>query len=178
MITVLRLNHRVERDKRITTHCALVARALGADEMVYTGDRDEAIEKSVSAVASKWGGGFVVRHAASWKRELARDAIKVHLTMYGEKLADAVKKIPKGGDVVIVIGGEKVPWEVYEKCDYNVAVGSQPHSEVSALALFMYEYFGKNALDRDFKGAKIRLKPSPRGKIVENLEEGINSSIK
>ncbi|MFP4115651.1 MAG: hypothetical protein ACLFTQ_00385 [Candidatus Aenigmatarchaeota archaeon] len=30
MLAVLRLNHRAGRDKRMTTHCALTSRALGA----------------------------------------------------------------------------------------------------------------------------------------------------
>ena len=34
MITVLRIGHRISRDKRITTHVALVARAFGADNIL------------------------------------------------------------------------------------------------------------------------------------------------
>jgi len=34
MITVLRIGHRISRDKRITTHVALVARAFGADKIL------------------------------------------------------------------------------------------------------------------------------------------------
>ena len=40
MINVLRLGHRIGRDKRITTHVALVARAFGADKiLIDTEDR-------------------------------------------------------------------------------------------------------------------------------------------
>jgi predicted SpoU family rRNA methylase len=35
-IVVFRYGHRLERDKRTTTHCALVARVLGAKEIIYT----------------------------------------------------------------------------------------------------------------------------------------------
>jgi tRNA (cytidine56-2'-O)-methyltransferase len=34
MITVLRIGHRLGRDKRITTHVALVARAFGANKIL------------------------------------------------------------------------------------------------------------------------------------------------
>ena len=34
MIIVLRIGHRIGRDKRITTHVALVARAFGANEII------------------------------------------------------------------------------------------------------------------------------------------------
>jgi tRNA (cytidine56-2'-O)-methyltransferase len=34
MITVLRIGHRPERDKRITTHVGLVSRAFSAEKML------------------------------------------------------------------------------------------------------------------------------------------------
>ena len=37
-ISVLRLGHRIERDKRITSHLGLTARAFGADEIILSGD--------------------------------------------------------------------------------------------------------------------------------------------
>ena len=46
-ISVLRLDHRLPRDERITTHVALVARAFGASEMIYTGQYDSGLEKSI-----------------------------------------------------------------------------------------------------------------------------------
>ena len=36
-VTVLRLGHRRERDKRITSHLGLTARAFGADQIVLSG---------------------------------------------------------------------------------------------------------------------------------------------
>ena len=39
-LSVLRLGHRRDRDKRITSHLGLTARAFGADEVVLAGDRD------------------------------------------------------------------------------------------------------------------------------------------
>ncbi|MEM3019534.1 MAG: tRNA (cytidine(56)-2'-O)-methyltransferase, partial [Candidatus Bathyarchaeia archaeon] len=42
-VTVLRLGHRVGRDVRITTHVGLIARALGADGVVMSGQRDERV---------------------------------------------------------------------------------------------------------------------------------------
>jgi tRNA (cytidine56-2'-O)-methyltransferase len=37
MITVLRLDHRVGRDTRITTHVCLTSRAFGADKVILSG---------------------------------------------------------------------------------------------------------------------------------------------
>jgi len=47
MITILRIGHRISRDKRITTHVALVARAFGA-EKIYIDQKDTKIEEKFS----------------------------------------------------------------------------------------------------------------------------------
>ena len=39
-VHVLRLGHRRERDKRITSHLGLTARAFGADNFVLSGEED------------------------------------------------------------------------------------------------------------------------------------------
>ena len=49
VIAVLRIGHRPERDKRITTHIGLVARAFGADTLYIT-TRDLQLEKSIHGV--------------------------------------------------------------------------------------------------------------------------------
>ena len=43
-VTILRLGYRRGRDPRITTHLALVARALGAQKFLFSGDEDEKME--------------------------------------------------------------------------------------------------------------------------------------
>ncbi|MDG6922255.1 MAG: tRNA (cytidine(56)-2'-O)-methyltransferase, partial [Nitrososphaerota archaeon] len=65
---------------------------------------------------------------------------------------------------------EKVPREVYSLSHFNVAVGSQPHSEVGALAVFLDRIYKGKELYSTFENAKIRIKPSIKGKEVENLQ--------
>lgn len=67
---------------------------------------------------------------------------------------------------LVVVGGPRVPTEVYQKADWNVAVTSQPHSEVSALALFLHLLFEGQELDLEFEGGEIKVLPSPKGKKV------------
>jgi predicted SpoU family rRNA methylase len=55
LLAVFRLGHRVQRDKRLTTHVALVARAFGADKMFYSGDKDTTVEKTVENGCEKVG---------------------------------------------------------------------------------------------------------------------------
>jgi len=59
-IFVLRLFHRIERDKRVTMHCALVARAFLCKKMYYCGNKDENLEKNIKKVNENFGGDFEI----------------------------------------------------------------------------------------------------------------------
>jgi tRNA (cytidine56-2'-O)-methyltransferase len=165
MITVLRLGHRYSRDARISTHLALTARAFGADRIVYDVKASD-VKESVDAISDSWGGDFKVEFTGSWKRFInGFEGVKVHLTMYGLPLEDIVPKIGGESDYLIIVGGAKVPSDVYGMVDYNVAVGGQPHSEVAALAVFLDRLLDGCGLSRDFKGRK-RIVPQACGKKV------------
>lgn len=170
MITVLRLGHRKDRDKRASMHVALVARALGADRIVFCGERDDAVVERVNAVSKKWGGAFRASFSSSYKNTIKKfRGTKVHLTMYGEPVQNVAPALA-GKKVLVVVGAEKVPRDVYVLCDENVAVTNQPHSEVAALALFMREAFGENAYEKKFPGAKVKIFPSKTGKNVKKYK--------
>ena len=167
MITVLRLGHRPARDKRVTTHVALTARAFGADAVLVS-TRDPGLERSVRGVVRRFGGSFRIETGVAWRRIVKEwQGAKVHLTMYGERLQEVMPRIPRE-DLLIVVGAEKVPRDLFDLADWNVAVGNQPHSEVAALAIFLDHLLGPAALGREFAGP-LRIRPSPRGKeIVES----------
>jgi tRNA (cytidine56-2'-O)-methyltransferase len=168
-VVVLRIGHRPERDKRITTHVGLVARAFGAEEMLL-GGRDSHVEESLVDVAERWGGSFRLKSDISWKGETVRwkeaGGKVVHLTMYGSNLPDVIDEISNCGcDLLVAVGGEKVPSEMYDLADWNVAVGNQPHSEVAALAVFLDRFFLGRELESQFEGG-LKIVPSARGKQV------------
>ncbi|HDI47237.1 MAG TPA: tRNA (cytidine(56)-2'-O)-methyltransferase, partial [Candidatus Methanomethylia archaeon] len=64
-VIVLRLGHRVPRDKRVTTHVCLVARAFGAQGVFIAGDYDPSVIETVTKLTEKWGGPFWVEFTAS-----------------------------------------------------------------------------------------------------------------
>ena len=167
-VYVLRLGHRPVRDIRLTMHVFLAARAFGADGVFYSGVRDRELEERMASVVERWGGPFTVEYVRDWRRLIQTwDGDKVHLTMYGipiQKVIDEVRKSPR--DKLVIVGGEKVPWEVYELCDWNVGVTSQPHSEAGALAVFLHEYFQGRELEKKFPDAKKRVVPQAREKKV------------
>ncbi|MFA5406446.1 MAG: tRNA (cytidine(56)-2'-O)-methyltransferase [Candidatus Nanoarchaeia archaeon] len=172
-ITVLRLAHRCRRDHRVTTHCALVSRAFGADEFVFSGERDSSIIISVNDVVNRWGGPFEIYYEPNWHKWLAarrKKAKIIHLTMYGTELEKAAPKIRKvKGDLIIIVGGEKVPREIYELADFNVSVTLQPHSEVAGIALILDRYFQGKELTKSFTKPMIKVIPQDKGKKVEKL---------
>jgi tRNA (cytidine56-2'-O)-methyltransferase len=171
-VAVLRIGHRLVRDDRVTTHAALVSRAFGAERIYMTGI-DQSVKETVASVGKRWGGDFEVEIVDSWKevaRSWKKDGGKIaHLTMYGINIDDAIDKVRKDDKVLVVIGAEKVPRDVYEIADYNIAVGSQPHSEIAALAIFLDRLHGGRQLKKEFVGGRVRVVPTEKGKKVETL---------
>lgn len=173
-VFVLRLGHRPERDKRVTTHVFLVARAFGAHGAFYSGQRDEKVEMSVKKVVEVWGGPFTVEYVEDWVRKI-RDWKRaggevIHLTMYGLPLDEVINEVRSSEkDKLVVVGGEKVPRTVYELADWNISVTSQPHSEVGALSVFLHELYMGKELRKEFENAKLKIIPQARGKKVVRL---------
>ncbi len=171
-IRVLRVGQRYVRDDRTFTHLCLVSRALGA-EAIYLEDAEKDVTGTIEQVNKTWGGDFKVIMGSPWRKVL-KDAKKeersvVHLTMYGIPLQDAVPKLRGLEKILVVVGGPKVPGKVYHEADFNVAVTSQPHSEIAALALLLHEVQGGEELKRAFQRSRLRILPSARGKrVVEN----------
>lgn len=167
-ITILRINHRPFRDKRITTHVALTARAFGASGILIDSE-DSELEETLNKVNANFGGNFHVDSGLNWKKELANfNGVKVHLTMYGlpvSAVIDDIRKETNGRDLMIIVGASKVPPEVYDGSSFNVSVTNQPISEVSALAILLDRYFQGSELDQPFQG-RINILPSSRGKSV------------
>jgi predicted SpoU family rRNA methylase len=113
---VLRMGHRPERDKRITTHVALTSRAFGATKMY--------LHRSDSRVI-----------------ETVNDA-------------------------------EKVPPWVFEYSDFNIAIGSQPHSEVSALAIALSK-ISDDSYNQKFEGP-IQVVPSGERRNMVDISKSKN----
>jgi tRNA (cytidine56-2'-O)-methyltransferase len=165
MITVLRIGHRIGRDKRITTHVALVARAFGADKVLID-TKDDVIEKNIQSICTRFGGDFEIKSGVNKKKIIKEwKGVIVHLTMYGERLDESIKSIDKNKDLLIIVGAEKVPRGIYEIADFNISIGNQPHSEVAALAIILDRYNEGRWQDKKFNG-KIEIIPRNKGKKV------------
>ncbi|RZD52175.1 MAG: tRNA (cytidine(56)-2'-O)-methyltransferase [Methanobacteriota archaeon] len=171
-LSVLRLGHRRERDKRITSHLGLTARAFGADEVILAGEEDPGALETWNSVTSRFGGDFECRYEAkplSWLRRFVQDSgdgeagTLVHLTMYGEPLRKAIIKIDTSKPILVVVGG---------LATHNISIGNQPHSEVAALAVFLDSFVGPLDDAEHFAGGEIRVVPSAdRKRVVTAADE-------
>ena len=157
---VLRLGHRPERDKRITTHVALTARAFGATK-IHINRSDSRIVETVSDVSEKFGGNFVIETVSNPKVFVQSwEGLILHLTMFGVPFGKKLETIIKSKKpLLIIVGAEKVPPWVFEHSDYNVAVGNQPHSEVSALAILLSN-INPEGYNQTFEGGLLEVIPS------------------
>lgn len=169
-VRVLRIGHRLVRDDRVTTHAALVSRAFGAERIYMTGI-DQSVAETVASIGKRWGGKFEVEIIEDWKtvaKKWKKDGgAIVHLTMYGVNVDDTIGKVRAKKNILVIIGSEKVPREAYELADYNISVGNQPHSEIAALAIFLDRIFHGKQLHADFPGARLKIVPSDKGKVVQ-----------
>ena len=178
-IGVLRLGHRRDRDKRITSHLGLTARAFGANEIHLAGEIDPSALETWNSVSKRFGGNFKCRYEEkplSFLRRFSKgkgdeSGTIIHLTMYGEPWKEALPKIDLDKPMMIVVGGTKVPGEVYRLADHNVSIGNQPHSEVAALAIFLDSLVGPIDDLSHFPDGEIRVIPNGIRKQVMTFEE-------
>ncbi len=176
LVTILRIGHRINRDKRITTHLALVARAFGAVKIIIAGDEDKKLLATIRQVNLEWGGNFCLEMISydkwrtfieQWRRN--NDNKIIHLTMYGENLSifekskdfDDMKK--RLENLLVVVGGKKIPSKIFQYADWNIAISNQPHSEVSSLAVFL-DHLNPKSLQIQFNNAFKQIVPSLKGK--------------
>ncbi|WP_411968340.1 tRNA (cytidine(56)-2'-O)-methyltransferase [Haloferax sp. YSSS75] len=168
-VAVLRYGHRPGRDDRMTTHVGLTARALGADRVIFPDNAGQSLE-TVEDITGRFGGPFTVELTEglngvirNWEGKI------VHLTMYGERVQDVeadIREAHADEPILVVVGGEKVPFEVYDEADWNVGVTNQPHSEVAGLAVFLDRLFDGRELDREWENAENTVIPMETGKKV------------
>ena len=176
LVNILRIGHRINRDKRITTHLALVARAFGAVKITIAGDEDKKLINTIRQVNLEWGGNFHLEMIScdEWRTFIEQwrsdsDNKIIHLTMYGENLSTFEKskdftEIKKRlENILVVVGGKKIPSKIFQYADWNIAISNQPHSEVSSLAVFL-DHLNPKSLQIQFTNAYKQIIPSLEGK--------------
>ena len=177
---MLRIGQRIVRDDRVTTHVVLVARSFGA-KRIYMNEINPEINDTLSKINKTWGGNFTIENVTEWKKiikERRKASVKIiHLTMYGQNINDVESKIRSQDKILIVVGAEKVPRDVYDMADYNVAIGNQPHSEISALSVLLDRIQGGKQFESKFDNSERVIIPQKRGKNVQVNKTTVNNRI-
>jgi tRNA (cytidine56-2'-O)-methyltransferase len=128
---------------------------------------DHSVISTIRDVVQRWGGDFWIRDQVNWRQEITKwkrdQGIVVHLTMYGQNLPDVINRL-EAERVMVVIGAEKVPPDLFRLADYNVAITNQPHSEIAALSIFLDRLQRGQELTGDFFG---------RIKVLGNINEKV-----
>ncbi|MFZ0183221.1 MAG: tRNA (cytidine(56)-2'-O)-methyltransferase, partial [Nitrosotalea sp.] len=84
----------------------------------------------------------------------------------GENINTIQDEIRKEENILIIVGAEKVPREAYDMSDYNVAIGNQPHSEISALAILLDRILQGQYLEKKYSDGEREIVPTKKGKNV------------
>ena len=173
-LVVLRIGHRFFRDSRVTTHVCLTARALGADGVIIADREDKTVEATIREVGKRFGGNFSIESGQPWRKTIRdwkdRGGKMVHLTAYGLKLPHVIQEIDEADkDILVVVGSEKMPGEVFKLADWNVSVTNQPMSEVAALAVFLDWHLQHGAFDKVFPNGHVQIVPSSDRKNIQHL---------
>jgi tRNA (cytidine56-2'-O)-methyltransferase len=128
---------------------------------------DRSLVSTIRDVVQRWGGDFWIRDQVNWRQEIAKwkhdRGTVVHLTMYGQNLPNVINHL-ETERLMVVVGAEKVPPDLFRLADYNVAITNQPHSEIAALSIFLDHVQRGQELTADFSG---------RTRIVGNLNEKV-----
>jgi tRNA (cytidine56-2'-O)-methyltransferase len=124
----------------------------------------------INEVTQRFGGKFEVGYNPSWRHIIydfkKRKFAIIHLTAYGVPLQKKIAQIKRKKNILVIVGSEKVPGEVYQMSNFNISITQQPHSEVASLAIFLHEYFKGKELNKMFRNAKIEIVPQEHGKKV------------
>ena len=94
----------------------------------------------------------------------------MHLTAYGLPLTKMVQEIREANkDILVIVGSEKMPGEIFKLADWNISVTNQPMSEVAALAIFLDWYEERREFDQVFSEAQIRIIPSKDRREIQQI---------
>ena len=132
------------------------------------------MESTIRDVTNRFGGPFEVQSGKPWKQALrdwrTRGGRVVHLTAYGLPLPKMLPEIQDTDkDLLVVVGSEKMPGEIFKLADWNVSVTNQPMSEVAALAIFLDWFKEHREFEHEFSKAQVQIVPSRSGKEIHQL---------
>ena len=138
------------------------------------------MESTIRDVTDRFGGPFEIQSGRPWKQAVrqwrATGGRVVHLTAYGLPLPKMLHEIQDvKGNLLVVVGSEKMPGEIFKLADWNISVTNQPMSEVAALAIFLDWFKQHREFEHEFSKAQVHIVPSKSGKEVQQVSSSTPS---
>lgn len=161
-----------EHDRRIRTNICLTARAFGADKVIFIGKRDSRIINYMSKISANWGGSFKVEFASNAPKVIRplTKYKKVYLTMYGIPLRQVGYTLKTYKNVLLIVSQKEHDEALEKLSDYNVSITTQPHAQVTSIAVFLHEFFSGRELAIQFPNARYKVKPQDHGIRIEEVK--------
>ncbi len=148
-------------DYGLSVDLALAARAFGAQQIVFTSERSDRLVRHFKSVVSKWGGSFEVLFTKDWIGFVKekRNYKSVYLTQFGLPFSKVSSIIKTYKNLVVIISTDGARGAAAHS-DFNVSISTQPHVSISALAIFLHEFYSGRELAMHFENAKYRVVPA------------------
>ncbi len=156
MITVLIIGEgSLENEKDI----GLASRAFGASSVIFTSRSKPKLVRYFRAISSKWGGKFDVRYEKDWERVISekRGYEKIYLTKSGAPIAKMMYRVRTYKNILLIATLSENLKKLDERVDYKVSVTTQPHSSVSAIAVFLHVFYSGRELAIRFNNARYKV---------------------
>ncbi|MDE1856552.1 MAG: hypothetical protein KGH98_00540 [Candidatus Micrarchaeota archaeon] len=155
---------------------ALAARALGASGISFCFDDKKRVEKAkisrkMGSIAKEWGGTFKVEFPEDWKEWIGakKNYKKIYLTMYGVPMRKLTYTLRTYKNILLVVTTNKPLKDLFGVADFNISITNQPHTSVSSVAVFLYEFYKEREPAMKFENAKVKVVPTDRGMMVEKV---------
>ncbi len=167
MITVLVIG-RCARE--VITDICMTSRAFGASKVAFTCKKDKAVARMIGRISREWGGKFSISFGADYKKMMGNSPNykTVFLTQYGLPVEKVKHSLRTYKNVMLVVASsEDYTMRLIQSADFNVSITTQPHSSVSAIAVFLHTYFDGRENAMQFENARMKVIPSERGMKVQ-----------
>ncbi len=135
---------------------SLASRAFGASSIVFTDPKIDykKIKRYINKINKSMGGEFEVKFNANGRSLLREKRVykTVYLTLGGKMLKDNIRVLRNYRNLILVVSSKDLNY-LKELSDFTISITKQPHSSVSAVAVFLHSFYEGRELSISFKNA-------------------------
>ena len=151
----------------------LAARAFGASSIIFTTPKNSRVVRYFKGLSARWGGNFNVEFTNDWRKELdvKKNYKVVYLTRFGVPIR-SVESILRTYKNLVVVVSTTDNKSAIRRADFNVSISTQPHTNISAISVFLHEFYSGRELALHFENARYKVVPAARGMRVARIRKG------